>query len=74
MKLQKIILSAKCKFIGQKNLQQSGIRNEYNVMVVGLEEGQQNLCMINPAHQFEQGDILWVVGEQLSLSRLDAVC
>ena len=73
MKLQKIILSAKCKFIGQ-NLQQSGIRNEYNVMVVGLEEGQQNLCMINPAHQFEQGDILWVVGEQLSLSRLDAVC
>ncbi len=73
MKLQKIILSAKCKFIGQ-NLQQSGIRNEYNVMVVGLEEGQQNLCMINPAHQFEQGDILWVVGEQLSLTRLDAVC
>ncbi len=73
MKLQKIILSAKCKFIGQ-NLQQSGIRNEYNVMVVGLEEGQQNLCMINPAHQFEQGDILWVVGEQQSLSRLDAVC
>lgn len=73
MRLQKIILSAKCKFIG-KNLQQSGIRNEYNVMVVGLEEGQQNLCMINPAHQFEQGDILWVVGEQQSLSRLDAVC
>ena len=73
MKLQKIILSAKCKFIGQ-NLQQSGIRNEYNVMVVGLEEGQQNLCMINPAHQFEQGDILWVVGEQQSLSRLDAIC
>ncbi len=73
MRLQKIILSAKCKFIGQ-NLQQSGIRNEYNVMVVGLEEGQQNLCMINPAHQFEQGDILWVVGEQQSLTRLDAVC
>lgn len=73
MRLQKIILSAKCKFIG-KNLQQSGIRNEYNVMVVGLEEGQQNLCMINPAHQFEQGDILWVVGEQQSLTRLDAVC
>jgi CPA2 family monovalent cation:H+ antiporter-2 len=72
MVLQKIILSAGSKFLGL-SLEESGIRDDYNVMVVGLEEGQQNLCMINPDHQFKQGDILWVVGEQGSLRKLDAV-
>lgn len=73
MKLQKIILTAGSKFLGL-NLKESGIRDDYNVMVVGLEEGQQNLCMINPEHHFQQGDIIWVVGEQGSLRKLDAVC
>ena len=62
-----------CRFIG-KTLRESGIRNDFNVMVVGVEEGQQNLTLINPARRFEHGDIIWVVGERQSLQALMAVC
>ncbi len=69
MKLQKMKLSARSTLIG-KTLAQSGIRDQYDCMVVGLEEGQDNLTMVNPSHVFEEGDIIWVVGEQKSLSLL----
>ena len=39
-------------------------------MVVGVEEGQQNLTMITPTRPFEQGDVLWVVGESESIAHL----
>jgi CPA2 family monovalent cation:H+ antiporter-2 len=72
MKLQKLILTSRCPFIG-KTLKESGIRSKYNCMVVGIEEGQTNLTMINPTHIFKQGDIIWVVGERLSLKQLAMV-
>ena len=40
-------------------------------MVVGLEEGQQDLTLVDPDHVFEQGDIVWVVGETDDLRKLD---
>ena len=39
-------------------------------MVVGVEEGQQNLTMISPSRKFTVGDIIWVVGERNSLEML----
>lgn len=69
MRLQKLILSSQCQFIG-KTLKESGLRDKYGCMVVGLEEGQQNLTMINPSHLFAKGDILWVVGENSKLAKL----
>jgi len=39
-------------------------------MVVGLEQGEQNLTMIDPSRKFEEGDILWVVGEKAALAHL----
>lgn len=69
MKLQKLILSAGSTFIG-KNLQESGIRSHYGCMVVGVEQGQENLTMINPARKFQKGDIIWVVGERADLKEL----
>ncbi len=62
MHLHKIVLDAKSPFIG-KTLRQSGIRDRYNCMVVGVEEGQQDITIISSDRLFEQGDILWVVGE-----------
>jgi CPA2 family monovalent cation:H+ antiporter-2 len=56
-------------FIG-KTLKESGIRDKYNCMVVGVEEGQENLTLIDPSRQFELGDIIWVVGEESSLKEL----
>ncbi len=69
MKLQKLVLTSQCPFIG-KTLQESGIRSHFNCMVVGIEEGQANLTMINPLHIFRKGDIIWVVGERASLRQL----
>ena len=71
MKLQKMKLSAKCPFIGQ-SLSASGIRSRYNCMLVGLEDGQHDLTMIDPARRFEQGDVIWVVGERKSVEQLVA--
>ncbi|MDD5862226.1 MAG: cation:proton antiporter [Prevotella sp.] len=69
MKLQQLVLSKDCPFIG-KTLRESGIRDEYNCMVVGREEGQENLTLIDPNHCFDPGDIIWVVGEKDNLRRL----
>ncbi len=69
MHLQKIVLSATSPFIGRK-LKESGFREDYGCMVVGVEEGQEQLTLVDPERQFEQGDIVWVVGEESDLKRL----
>ena len=69
MHLRKMVLDTNSEFIG-KTLRDSGIRDRYNCMVVGVEEGQENLTMIDPARQFVAGDIIWVVGEESQLKEL----
>ena len=69
MKLRQMIIAADSPFVG-KTLEESGIRRLYNCMVVGLEEGKENLSPVSPTRQFEEGDILWVVGEQDDLDVL----
>ncbi len=69
MHLKKMILNNDSEFIG-KTLKDSGIRDRYNCMVVGVEEGQKNLTMINPLREFVAGDIIWVVGEEDQLREL----
>lgn len=69
MKLRQLIISGKSEFCG-KSLLESGIRDKYNCMVVGLEEGQENLTKIAPTRTFEKGDILWIVGEESNLQKI----
>ena len=69
MLLRSMIISASSPFIG-KTLQESGIRDRYNCMVVGIEEGEENLSVVRPSYVFEKGDIIWVVGEEESLRQL----
>ena len=69
MKLRQIVISGKSPFVG-KTLQESGIRDRYNCMVVGLEEGKENLSSISPHRRFQKGDIIWIVGETASLDLL----
>ncbi|GAA6529261.1 sodium:proton antiporter [Segatella asaccharophila] len=69
MKLRQFVVTDQCPLIG-KNLKESGIRDHFNCMVVGLDEGQENLEIINPERKFLKGDILWVVGEEASLNKL----
>ena len=69
MKLRQLILGEDSRFVG-KTLIESGIRDLYNCMVIGLEEGKENLSPVNPKRRFQAGDIIWVVGEQESLNAL----
>ena len=72
MKLQKFVISSKSKLIGT-DLQNSGIRDQYNCMVVGIEEGQKHLTIVNPSHVFQAGDIVWMVGEKESLTAVSTI-
>lgn len=69
MHLRKMELNENSEFIG-KTLSNCGIRDHYNCMVVGIEEGQKNLTMIDTSHEFVAGDIIWVVGEEEQLKKL----
>ena len=69
MKLRQLVINTTSPFVG-KTLEESGIRSLYSCMVVGLEEGKENLSNVSPQRRFEEGDIIWVVGEQESLDAL----
>ena len=69
MKLRQLVLNRRSPFVG-KTLQESGLRSQYSCMVVGLEEGKENLSRVTPNYRFQQGDIIWVVGEQQALEQL----
>ena len=69
MKLRQLVISADSPFIG-KTMAESGIRSLYGCMVVGIEEGKENLSPLHPTRHFREGDIIWVVGEEESLKAL----
>jgi CPA2 family monovalent cation:H+ antiporter-2 len=69
MKLRQLIIGSDSPFIG-KTLIESRIRDHYNCMVIGLEEGKESLSPVKPHRKFEEGDILWIVGEQDDLDLL----
>ena len=69
MRLRQLVIGSGSPFIG-KTLIESGIRDTYSCMVVGLEEGKESLSAYRPNRRFQEGDIIWVVGEQESLDAL----
>ena len=69
MRLSQIVIDNHSPFVG-KTLPETGLRSEFNCMVVGREEGKENLSMIGPAYKFRLGDILWIVGEDDALKRV----
>jgi CPA2 family monovalent cation:H+ antiporter-2 len=69
MKLRQLIIGEDSPFVG-KTLIESGIRNLYGCMVVGIEEGKESLSPFKPNRKFQAGDIVWVVGELDALKSL----
>ena len=69
MRLSQIIIDKHSPFVG-KTLPETGLRSEFNCMVVGREEGKENLSMVGPSYKMRLGDILWIVGEDEALRRL----
>lgn len=68
MKLHQVVINRNGIFAG-KTLRDSGIRDVYNCMVVGLEEGKENLSQMDPSHKLRHGEAVWIVGEQDDIER-----
>lgn len=71
MKLRRVMFGHGSCFVG-KTLGESGIREQFGCMVVGLEEGRENLTTIHPSYRFREGDILWIVGEEKNIDKIEA--
>ena len=69
MKLSRFVLRPDSPFVGN-SLITIPLRDSYNCMLVGLEEGEENLSKVNPRYNFCAGDILWIVGEERDIKRL----
>ena len=67
--LRQIVIAKGGRLCG-KTLRESGIRDKYGCLVVGIEEGMENLSQPDPARKFEAGDVVWVVGEEAALDSL----
>lgn len=69
MILRQVVINGNSPVLG-KALRESGIRERYGLLVVGIEQGQQNLTSVNPNHVFEYGDVVWMVGERQSFEAI----
>ena len=68
--LRQIVIGRNSPILG-KQLCSSRLREDFALLVVGIEEGQQNLTSIDPKHVFQQGDIVWLVGERSSFEKFE---
>ena len=72
MKLVSLRLGETSPLIGN-TLQDVDFRLRYHCMVVGVEDEHGHLGIIQARRQFQNGDIVWVVGEEADLSMLTMV-
>ena len=69
MILRRLTLAVGSPFVG-KTLKESGIRNHYHCLVAGIERGDGTLHVPDAQRPLEEGDTLWLVGEQKDLEVL----
>ncbi|MEG2514404.1 MAG: TrkA C-terminal domain-containing protein, partial [Bacteroidaceae bacterium] len=69
MNLKQFMIDDKSIFLG-KTIKESGIRDKYKCLVVGLEHRNSTLKTPDVNVPFEEGDIVWVVGEKESIKAL----
>ena len=71
MTLRRVVLLDNSPFVG-KTIKESGIRDQYQCLVVGVEsEGENELLQPHPMRQLQAGDIIWVVGEEANIKQLE---
>lgn len=69
MKVLSIELSSRCPFLG-KTIADSGLRDIYKCMALGLDNGKEQLTPIDKQRPFAEGDILFLVGEETKVKEL----
>ena len=70
MLLKQFVVTENSKFVG-KTIRESGIRNKYHCLVVGVESSDDmSLRQPDVDAELQEGDIVWVVGEESALDSL----
>ena len=69
MVLRRLPVGGDSPFLGH-NLIDSGIRNHHHCLVAGVEKPDGSLHVPDATHPFEEGDTLWLVGEETDLENL----
>lgn len=69
MQLKQFLITEVSGFVGVK-IKNSGIRDRYHCMIVGIETSDGMLEKPEAERVFRVGDIIWLVGEKEALSRL----
>ena len=69
MTLKQLLIDTDSAFLG-KTLRESGIRDKYHCLIAGVERGGEALMTPDVNIPFEEGDVVWVVGENEDVYRL----
>ena len=69
MTLKQFVIDADSVFLG-KTIRESGIRDKYHCMIAGVERGGESLMTPDVNIPFEEGDVVWVVGENEDVYQL----
>ena len=69
MSLKQFIVDTDSIFLG-KTIRESGIRDKYRCMIVGVEREDGALVTPDVNVPFEEGDVVWVVGEKEDVYQL----
>lgn len=69
MKLRRILLEETNPLVG-KSLRECKLRSKYHCMVVGIEEGKEQLTRPTADYVLRADNVLWVVGEEKHLNKL----
>ena len=67
--LKQFVVTEDSPFNG-KSIRDSGIRDKYKCVVVGVERGAASLRKPDADTVFEAGDLVWVVGEEMNVYEL----
>jgi len=75
LRLEELTVHEHAAFVGQ-SLMDSGIRQEYDLIVVAIKRKGDNEMLFNPSHQsvIHPGDTLIVLGESENVERLKRAC
>lgn len=69
MILRQFRVDAHSIFLG-KTLRESGIREQYHCLIVGVERGEETLHAPDPHEPFMEDDVVWIVGENADVYKL----
>lgn len=69
MSLKQFLIDADSVFLG-KTIRESGIRDKYRCLIAGVERGEDALMTPDVNASFQEGDVVWIVGEKEDVYQL----